>query len=109
MTDLLPTWIQQLTPGEQRLMIGLLILAGLLAGTHLLRKPLHDWRERRQITRAVKRIGPRFKRDLSLPDGMGGEIRIDFLVLSPDAIVVVGVKRYDGMIFGGRCFVVDGS
>ena len=40
-------------------------------------------------------------RDIDLPDGMGGEIRIDFVVLSTDAILVISVKRYDGMIFGG--------
>ncbi len=100
MTDLLPTWIQHLTPGEQRLVIGLLTLAVLVSLAYLCRKPLRDWRERRQITRAVRRIGARFKRDVPLPDGMGGEIRIDYLVLSTDALVVVGVKRYDGMIFG---------
>ena len=100
MTDLLPIWIQHLTPGEQRLMVGLLTLAALLALGYLFRKPLCDWRERRQITRAVKQIGARSRRDLPLPDGMGGEIRIDYLVLSTDAIVVVSVKRYDGMIFG---------
>jgi hypothetical protein len=40
-------------------------------------------------------------RDVNFPDGMGGEINIDFVVLAADAILVVGVKRYDGMIFGG--------
>ncbi len=100
MMDLLPTWTQHLTPGEQRLVIGLLTLAVLVSLAYLCRKPLRDWRERRQITRAVRRIGARFKRDVPLPDGMGGEIRIDYLVLSTDALVVVGVKRYDGMIFG---------
>jgi hypothetical protein len=31
---------------------------------------------------------------------MGGEIIIDFLVLATDAILVIGVKRFDGYIFG---------
>jgi hypothetical protein len=39
-------------------------------------------------------------RDVRLPDGMGGEIGIDFLVLAADAILVIGVKRYDGLIYG---------
>ncbi len=100
MTDFIPVWIQQLTPGQQRLLIALLLLAALLLLGFLLRKPLHYWRETRQITRAVKRMGARFKRDITLPDGMGGEIGIDYLALSTDAILVIGVKRYDGMIFG---------
>ena len=100
MTDLLPIWIKNLTPTEQYLAAGLLILMALLALLSFFRTPLHYWRETRRITRAVKRMGARFRRDIDLPDGMGGEIRIDFLVLSPDALVVIGVKRYDGMIFG---------
>jgi hypothetical protein len=100
MTELIPVWIQQLTTGQQRLLIALLILAALLSLGFLLRKPLHYWRETRQITRAVKRMGARIRRDITLPDGMGGEIRIDYLALSTDAILVIGVKRYDGMIFG---------
>jgi hypothetical protein len=100
MTDVLPLWIQDLTPGEQRLLIGLLVLAALLTLSHLLRKPLHYWRETRQITRAAKRMGARVLRGITLPDGVGGEVRIDFLALSTDAILVIGVKRYDGMIFG---------
>jgi Nuclease-related domain len=100
MTDQLLIWIQYLTPGEQRLMIGLSILAVLLVFSCFFREPLRYWRETRQITRAIKRIGARFKRDIALPDGLGGEIRIDYLALSRDAILVIGVKRYDGMIFG---------
>jgi hypothetical protein len=100
MADVFPIWIQNLTPNEQRLLIGLVALAALLTLAHLLRKPLSYWRETRQITRTAKRLGARLLREITLPDGMGGKIRIDFLALSTDAILVIGVKRYDGMIFG---------
>ena len=100
MTDLLPIWIKNLSPAEQRLMAGLLLLAILLMLWHLVRKPLADWRERRRITGTVKQLGARMLRDIALPDGMGGEIRIDYLALCSDAILVIDVKRYDGMIFG---------
>jgi hypothetical protein len=100
MTDLLPNWIEGLGTGEQQLMIGVLILSTLLVLAYFLRIPLRSWKEKRQIRRAVKRLGARVMRDASLPDGMGGKINIDFLVLTVDAILVIGVKRYDGMIFG---------
>jgi hypothetical protein len=100
MTDLLPIWIKNLTPAEQRLMVVLLGIAVLLVLLPLIRTPWRDWRERRQIARTVKRLGARILRDIALPDGMGGEIRIDYLALRSDAILVIGVKRYDGMIFG---------
>jgi len=100
MTDLLPIWIQNLTPAGQYLMAGLLILFAVLALLSLFRTSLYHWRETCRIIRAVKRMGARFRRDIAMPDGMGSNVRIDFLVLSPDALLVVSVKRYDGMIFG---------
>jgi len=100
MTDVFPTWIEKLTTGEQTLAVALLALAALLLLSQLFRKPLYHWRETRQITRAVKRLGARFRHNVTLPDGMGGETSIDYLALSTKAILVISVKRYDGMIFG---------
>ena len=100
MTDVFPTWIGNLTTVEQYWLAGLLVMAALLVLSYLFRAPLHSWRENRQITRAAKRLGAKMLRDVDLPDGLGGEISIDFLVLASDAILVIGVKRYDGLIFG---------
>ncbi|MEN8133187.1 MAG: nuclease-related domain-containing protein, partial [Pseudomonadota bacterium] len=101
MKDMLPIWTENLAIGAQHWVTGLLILVLLLILMYLLRNPMRYWWEGRRITRAVKRLGARVLRNVNLPDGMGGEIRIDFLMLSNDAILVIGVKRYDGMIFGG--------
>jgi len=100
MTDVFPSWIEKLTAGEQMLVVALLALAALLLLSQLFRKPLRHWRETRQITRAVKRLGARFRHNVTLPDGMGGETSIDYLVMSTRAILVISVKRFDGMIFG---------
>jgi hypothetical protein len=100
MTDAYPTWIERLTTVEQRWLAAVLILAVLLMLLYLLRGQLRNWREKRRITRAAKRLGARILRDVHLPDGMGSELSIDFLVLATDAILVIDVKRYDGMIFG---------
>jgi hypothetical protein len=101
MTDMFPIWTEKLTIEGQPWLIGPLILAVLLILMFLFRTALRHWWEGCQITRAAKRLGARMLRDINLPDGMGGVISIDFVVLSTDAIVVIGVKRYDGMIFGG--------
>jgi len=100
MIDRLPLWIQDLAAGEQRLVTGLLLLTVLLALVYVFRTPLRHWRETRRIIRAVKRMSARCRRDIAMPDGLGGDIRIDFLALTREAIVVIGVRRYDGMIFG---------
>ena len=101
MIDMLPIWTENLAIGTQLWVAGLLILVLLLILMYLLRNPLRYWWEGLRITRAAKRLGARVLRNVNLPDGMGGEIRIDFLMLSIDAILVIDVKRYDGMIFGG--------
>ncbi|MEN8206092.1 MAG: nuclease-related domain-containing protein [Pseudomonadota bacterium] len=101
MIEMFLTWTDSLTTGDLPWLTGLLVLAVLLILTYLFRNSLRYWREGHQITRAVKRLGARMLRDVILPDGMGGDISIDFLVLSPDVILVIGIKRYDGMIFGG--------
>jgi hypothetical protein len=100
MTDVFPTWIASLTIDEQRRLTGLLTLAVVLILLYLFRDTLRYWREGHQITRTAKRLGARILRDVHLPDGMGGEIDIDYLVLALDAILVIDVKRYDGLIFG---------
>ena len=100
MKDILPDWLTESLTTDQQLMIGILVLATVVVLAFLLRIPLHSWQEKRQISRAVKQLGARVTRNVTLPDGMGGEINIDYLVLTTEAILVVGVKRYDGMIFG---------
>ena len=100
MRELLPNPIQEFITSDQQLVLWLMCLATLLLLAYLLPVPLRSWRERRKIRRAVKGIGARVLRDVNLPDGLGGVINIDFLVLAADAIRVISVKRYDGMIFG---------
>lgn len=67
----------------------------------ILRTPLHNWRQERQIARAIKRLGARTMKNVHLPDGMGGEVIIEYLLLTRDAILIVDVNRFSGLIFGG--------
>jgi hypothetical protein len=83
----------------------LYLLLGAIAAVALLlysiREPLFNWREERRLRRAIRRLGARALRDLRLGDGMGGEVTVDYVLLTADGLLVVGVKRYSGMIFGG--------
>jgi hypothetical protein len=59
-------------------------------------------RERRNINRAIRRLGVKILSDVKLPDGVDGEIYLDYLVLTPEDIKVISVKRYPGLIYGGE-------
>lgn len=88
-----------LTTGQLYLVLG--ALAGIAVLLFSFREQIFNWREERRLSRAIKRLGARNLRNINLPDGMGGEVTIDYLLLAPDALLVVGVKRFHGMIFGG--------
>jgi hypothetical protein len=80
------------------LMIGGLALA--LLGLGLLVYWL--WRRSRRrstVETALTAIAVRRLRDVFIPDGMGGEIHIEHLVLTVRGILVLNVKPYEGVIF----------
>ena len=62
---------------------------------------LRWWRQRQRpsIESALRAIGVEHLRDVLVPDGMGGEIHVEHLILTARGIVVVDVKRYQGVIF----------
>lgn len=100
MPDSLHTLVQTPLLGGQYPLTVLAILCGLAALLYLVRTPLRRWRQERQIAGAIKRLGARVLHDVRLPDGMGGKLVIEHLLLATDAILVVDVKRFAGLIFG---------
>ncbi|MDH3979138.1 MAG: NERD domain-containing protein [Gammaproteobacteria bacterium] len=101
MTESLQNLIQMLalSTGQLYAILGALATVATLAV--LFRKQLGHWREERQVARMIRRLGARHLRNLLLPDGMGGEVTIEHLLLTRDALLVIGVKRFSGLIFGG--------
>lgn len=81
------------------LVAGALIV--LLALPVVCRRHIAHWRENRQIRQLIRRLGVRSKNGLQLPDGTGGEVTLDYLLLTRDCLLVVGIKRFSGLIFGG--------
>lgn len=63
------------------------------------------WRhgaEPRRIRRALRRVSGDLLRDVVIPDGVGGVLQIDWLLLTRGGAVVLDVKPYPGMLFGGE-------
>lgn len=59
------------------------------------------WRRRHRsdIRGAFAAVSVDHIADVLLPDGMGGEIHLEHLVLTAKGILVINVKRYEGVIF----------
>ena len=95
-------FLQELTTNSEyqaTLLVIVVALAGLL---YLLHKKLRRWRCERRTRKTIKRMGVRHLQDIRLSDGTGGEVLIEYLLLAPDALVIVGIKRFEGLIFGAR-------
>lgn len=66
---------------------------------------LRVWRwyvRRNQVSRQLRRLGGLCVRDLIIPDGVGGTIQTDYLVLLRGGVLVLDVKNYRGVLFGSE-------
>jgi Nuclease-related domain len=67
-----------------------------------LSKPLRNLYDRFRVSRAIKRLGTASMSNVVISDGMDGHVFIEHLVLTPDKILVVSVRRYSGAIFAAE-------
>src|SRR5665213_2047842 len=93
--------LQSLTPIDLELAGSLLVGAVLIALLVLLWR--WDRRRRMRIARtlAVTRCGFEHLRDVLVPDGQGGSLHVDFLLLTGRGVVVIDLRDVAGNIFGG--------
>lgn len=58
------------------------------------------WRRKREtLGSALRGIAVDRLADVLLPDGMGGHIHVEHLVLTAKGVLVINVKRYEGTVF----------
>ena len=74
----------------------------LLVAVYLLRPWVRRRQARRRLHRILQRLGPEFRPDLILDNGIDGLAFIDFAVLTPTGIAIVDFLPYDGAIFGAE-------
>jgi hypothetical protein len=72
----------------------LLILALLFSYT-----TLRNWLKEQFLYRSVRKLGVAALRNIVIPDGMDGRVLIENIILSPDGIYILPIKRYCGIIF----------
>lgn len=76
----------------------LLIAIALMLQWPVIRKKLNE----RKLIRVINRLGRETMHDIMLPDSLGGLTYIEHLVLTADAIIVLYLKQYPGVIFAGE-------
>ncbi|HEX7029183.1 MAG TPA: nuclease-related domain-containing protein [Gammaproteobacteria bacterium] len=74
------------------------IALAVLAGVAVYAK--HRGGMQQRIRRALKKISHDLLEDIHLPDGMGGHIHVDVLLLTNRGFVVLDVKDVPGTLFG---------
>ena len=73
------------------------LLALLVWGYHTYRR----YAMRRALLNALKRVAYDVVRDVLLPDGMDGQVHVDFLLLTQRGVLVLDLREIPGLIFGG--------
>jgi hypothetical protein len=100
MPDSLHPLLQELLNNNDLLTAVLAIVIAVPVMLFLFRTQLKSWRQERHIRKAIRQLGWRSMENIHLPDGTGGEVTIEHLLLGRDAILVVDVMRFEGLIFG---------
>ncbi|MGH8279316.1 MAG: hypothetical protein ACRETQ_07105 [Gammaproteobacteria bacterium] len=57
---------------------------------------------RRRTRRTLRNVADRLMREVLLPDGIGGQIGVNALLLRDGRLYVLGILRADGAIFAGE-------
>lgn len=68
----------------------------------VLGKPIRNHFEQFRLTRAIKRLGTASMNNVVISDGLDGHVFIEHLVLRPNQVLVVSVRRYPGAIFAAE-------
>jgi hypothetical protein len=76
----------------------LLILIAVAVWVHLL---LRAWRTRRAIDGAIAQVAYEMLKDVLIPNGMGGQIHVPYLLLTQRGVLVADLLDLPGAIFGG--------
>jgi hypothetical protein len=78
--------------------VALLLLA---AGAYAAYGAYQRRARRKGLLARLERIGYQAAHQVLVPDGMGGFIHIDHLLLTPRGVLVLDTRRVAGLIFGG--------
>ena len=77
------------------LVAGLIVFFGLLLQSFWIKECICEW----QLNHLLKNISSKSLHNITIPDGIDDNIFIEHLILLPKRILLLGVKKYRGLIF----------
>lgn len=79
------------------MVLGVLVVAGIAAW-----RRFGVYRARKQLIKSFQNVSAAVLRDVLIPDGSGGQLHIDFLLLTGKGLLVVDYRDVEGVVFGGE-------
>jgi len=76
----------------------ILILFGLISQLFWIKECVGEYK----LSHLLKNVGSESLHNVTIPDGMDGKIFIENLILLPNKILLLGVKKYRGLIFAAE-------
>ena len=74
---------------------GIIIVLGILFQSFWIKECICEW----QLNHLLKNISSESLHNITIPDGMDDKIFVEHLILMPKKILLLGVKKYRGLIF----------
>ena len=85
-----------------QVVLGIAIVAALTLGAIAGFRRWRHIRARRQLVKTVESIALAALRDIVLPDGSGGHLHLDFLLMTGRGLLVIDLRDVAGVVFGGE-------
>jgi hypothetical protein len=82
--------------------VGIMVLALVVASVVWAFRRWRAYRARRQLVKSFEAVSAAVLRDALIPDGSGGQLHIDFLLLTGRGLLVVDYRDVEGVVFGGE-------
>ncbi len=85
-----------------QVVVVVMLLALLALGCAAIYRRWRRYRARRQLSKAFEAASASLLRDVLVPDGSGGQLHIDFLLLTGRGLLIVDYRDVEGVVFGGE-------
>ncbi|GAC1307899.1 MAG: hypothetical protein NVSMB10_13770 [Steroidobacteraceae bacterium] len=86
---------------ETQWVVAIAVLVVIGTGAYMIYGSYQRRSRRKQLLARLERIAYAAVHQVLVPDGMGGFIHIDHLLLTPRGVLVLDTRRIAGLIFGG--------